>query len=323
MQSEGSAPTAWDTLGAAATYLACTGDAAGGARWAARAAVCAASALGKDSREFETYVRLLGGLEDEWVSAGKRLLTDGYVILDGFGGAHAAKDLAEQLTRLYRSAMQRDGDVGSTTTAEFRHGQIGGGADGGGADVRSNDLIRGDRRALIDVTDPRCPGLHAIFFMVDQLLGKMARGAGVAELRSVTHRSRPMLACYDNGGRYIRHVDNPDGNGRLLTCIYYLNERWSAADGGELVLYPTAAAGSGGQGGKGGDGGDGGGKRGKGGQGGTGGGVAPVVVEPLLDRLVCFWSDARTPHEVLPAARERMAVSTWYHQALPSHAVTR
>ena len=53
------------------------------------------------------------------------------------------------------------------------------------------------------------------------------------------------------------------------------------------------------------------------------GGVAPVVVEPLLDRLVCFWSDARTPHEVLPAARERMAVSTWYHHALPSHAVTR
>ena len=38
-----------------------------------------------------------------------------------------------------------------------------------------------------------------------------------------------------------------------------------------------------------------------------------VDIEPLLDRAVCFWSDSRTPHEVLPAHRPRWAVSAWYH----------
>jgi len=37
-----------------------------------------------------------------------------------------------------------------------------------------------------------------------------------------------------------------------------------------------------------------------------------VDVEPLLDRCVIFWSDHRTPHEVLPAQSARWAVSVWY-----------
>lgn len=78
-----------------------------------------------------------------------------------------------------------------------------------------------------------------------------------------------------------------------------LNPSWKAGDGGELALYPTAGAGpireeAAEEGGP------------------------PVVVEPILDRLVCFWSDERTPHEVLPARGERLAVSAWYHDRLPN-----
>lgn len=38
-----------------------------------------------------------------------------------------------------------------------------------------------------------------------------------------------MVACYPgNGTAYKQHVDNPCGDGRLVTCIVYLNKNWDS-----------------------------------------------------------------------------------------------
>ena len=202
--------TSWDTYGSAMHFLGRGRNFKAAAQWGAQAAMCAAAALGKDAVQVRSFSQALAGLEAEWVAAGKRLRAHGYAIVDGFTGTHAARDLAAQLTSLYREAGG---------TAEFRQGETGGGPEGVGDDIRNNDAIRGDRRALVDVTDPRVPGLHSAFFLVDEMLMVMARGAGVDELMGLTHRSRPQFTCYEGGARYVRHVDNADDNGRLITCI--------------------------------------------------------------------------------------------------------
>ena len=84
-----------------------------------------------------------------------------------------------------------------------------------------------------------------------------------------------MVACYPgNHTAYKRHVDNYNKDGRCITTIYYLNKGWnSEVNGGLLRMYPE--------------------------------GMEPVEIEPVLDRLLIFWSDKRNPHEVLPTKSPR------------------
>ncbi|XP_040832219.1 prolyl hydroxylase EGLN2 isoform X2 [Ochotona curzoniae] len=114
-------------------------------------------------------------------------------------------------------------------------------------------------------------------------------GAGEPSTRR-KEEARPsgeaMVACYPgNGLGYVRHVDNPHGDGRCITCIYYLNQNWDVkVHGGLLQIFPEGR---------------------------------PVVanIEPLFDRLLIFWSDRRNPHEVKPAYATRYAITVWYFDA--------
>ncbi|XP_074852963.1 prolyl hydroxylase EGLN3 isoform X2 [Carettochelys insculpta] len=85
-----------------------------------------------------------------------------------------------------------------------------------------------------------------------------------------------MVACYPgNGTGYVRHVDNPNGDGRCITCIYYLNKNWdSKLHGGILRIFPEGKS-------------------------------YVADVEPIFDRLLFFWSDRRNPHEVQPSYATR------------------
>ena len=43
-----------------------------------------------------------------------------------------------------------------------------------------------------------------------------------------------MVACYPgNDTKYLRHIDNPNDDGRCMTVIYYINKDWNV----EVSIY--------------------------------------------------------------------------------------
>ncbi|GLI62639.1 hypothetical protein VaNZ11_005305 [Volvox africanus] len=108
------------------------------------------------------------------------------------------------------------------------------------------------------------------------------------------------LACYPgNGTRYVRHADaSLSCPTRTLTAIVYLNEAdWDTqVDGGCLALYNVPYSGP---------------LFGCG----LAAGEPATVVAPVGGRLVVF--ESHLFHEVLPAHRNRYAVTAWFHKPQP------
>lgn len=100
------------------------------------------------------------------------------------------------------------------------------------------------------------------------------------------------FAHYAKGDFYKKHKDAFKGEGnRVLSIVVYLNPNWSAADGGELVIYDNKSpsvsivdkADSNNQ----------------------------TKVIPSFGTIVVFLSE-EFPHEVLPAKRDRYSIAGWF-----------
>jgi hypoxia-inducible factor (prolyl hydroxylase) len=197
-----------------------------------------------------------------WNDAGSQLLRDGYAVIHGFLGANLALALREQARQKFEAQGH---EAFEHINADFaRHG------------------LCSTRLTELDVDDSSVSFMPHLTRQGESLVRHLAHES-VTELRAVVGRSRPMLAVYPGeGARYMRHVDNPGGNGRLLTLVYYLNFGWREREhGGCLRLWRADYS-------------------------------EPVAtMAPLLDRAVLFWSDRRVPHEVMPAQRERIATQIW------------
>lgn len=153
---------------------------------------------------------------------------------------------------------------------EFRPAGVGRGADR----VERSD-IRGDRILWLDEQ----PGCAAEAALADAL----------AALRTALNQTfflgldsfEGHYAIYPVGTFYRRHRDRfRDDDARVISCALYLNEDWSAEDGGALRIHLDR-------------------------------GEHDIV--PTGGTLACFVAE-RFEHEVLPSARERLAVTGWFRR---------
>ena len=88
-------------------------------------------------------------------------------------------------------------------------------------------MIRGDEVIWIKGTEPTCTRIGSLMQTFDSIITKCSadQQAGQFDRYQINQRTKAMIACYPgNYAKYVRHVDNPNQDGRCVTCIYYLNK---------------------------------------------------------------------------------------------------
>ncbi|XP_026902739.1 egl nine homolog 1 isoform X1 [Acinonyx jubatus] len=188
----------------------------------------------------------------------------GICVVDDFLGKETGQQIGDEVRALHDTGKFTDGQLVSQKSD-------------------SSKDIRGDKITWIEGKEPGCETIGRLMSSMDDLIRHCNGKLGNYKING---RTKAMVACYPgNGTGYVRHVDNPNGDGRCVTCIYYLNKDWDAkVSGGILRIFPEGKA-------------------------------QFADIEPKFDRLLFFWSDRRNPHEVQPAYATRYAITVWYFDA--------
>jgi SM-20-related protein len=96
------------------------------------------------------------------------------------------------------------------------------------------------------------------------------------------------FANYAKGDFYKKHKDAFKGeDNRVLSVVVYLNEHWTPADGGELIIYDKKSPSS------------------------CESDNREIMVSPSFGKVVVFLSE-EFPHEVLPAKQDRYSIAGWF-----------
>lgn len=188
----------------------------------------------------------------------------GMCVVDNFLGLDTGLGILDNVKALHKTGRFTDGQLVSQKSDSTKD-------------------IRGDKITWIEGREPGCEKIRFLMSRMDELIRHCDGNLGNYKING---RTKAMVACYPgNGTGYVRHVDNPNGDGRCVTCIYYLNKDWNVKEhGGLLRIFPEGKA-------------------------------QFADIEPKFDRLLLFWSDRRNPHEVQPAYATRYAITVWYFDA--------
>lgn len=146
---------------------------------------------------------------------------------------------------------------------------------GRGAGEQLAPEVRGDFISWLEA--PEKDAEQRLLLKLDELRAALNRAlmAGLEDFQG-------HFALYPRGAAYARHFDRLVGSdARAISAALYLNDGWSANDGGSLRIY-------------------------------TGGGRSEDVM-PRGGRLVAFLSE-RFEHEVLPSSRERLSFTGWFRR---------
>ena len=183
-----------------------------------------------------TKYSLLGKSEWWWLmdeslaEIHRRLETENFVVVDGFVPPDTTRELRDEIRRAH--------DAGHLTPGVLAGGKAGDATQYTMRDVRGDHVgwFNGSETADGDGGDPLWRRLPDAMKRADTLVHELGQLGGDA--RDVASRSKAMCTVYPGAGaRYVRHVDNPDQNGRLLTALLYLNPDWQEGDGGELRVF--------------------------------------------------------------------------------------
>ncbi|CAG7730512.1 unnamed protein product [Allacma fusca] len=198
----------------------------------------------------------------------------GVCVVDNLLGEERGGQVFDEVQSLYTSGAFKDGQLVKKQKEGMQEG---------------SRTIRGDKITWVDGKEPFCEHIAVLISLIDSIVmgANKFKNNGKLGCYTIRERTKAMIACYPGSGtHYVKHVDNPNHDGRCITSIYYLNKDWNTKEnGGLLRIFPEGWTNQ----------------------------VADI--EPLFDRVLFFWSDRRNPHEVQPAFKTRYAITLWYFDA--------
>ncbi len=186
------------------------------------------------------------------------VLADGYGICDDFLDKDEVDNLLKTFSKRYQAGLFKVASIGKQS------------------EVQKDLQIRGDEilwleNDSIDISE------RILLDRNQEFINYLNRTCYLGISDSEIH-----FAKYEVGKFYRRHRDTFQAQkGRVLSVIYYLNQDWIPANGGNLIIYTN--------------------------QDNT---ETPITISPLAGRLVCFESE-KLDHEVTEAFKERFSVTGW------------
>lgn len=156
----------------------------------------------------------------------------GISVLDGFLGQERGDLVLEEVLQLHESGRFQEGQLVRNNT--------------------TNNSIRGDEILWLRGNEDEYPNIRRLINDIDRVVIAASKFPNNGKLGNYRIGSRTkvsvgyifqlkyliivfhiiiclqvMVACYPgNGAQYVKHVDNPNVDARIITAIYYLNKNW-------------------------------------------------------------------------------------------------